>query len=141
MSGILNVVPALDPWKKYSVPLLGLLATEVGTLWTLRLTWSFLGRYAMCGGGFCSTLWLSQFLLHKGYTKIGYEVGIASSLITMALATKLNFSQVQKGFILGGAFTVFIADLNGILELNRKEKRFLAQQYALAQQHALSPQL
>ena len=86
-----NGVEWLDTAKRNAPALAGLALTEYGALGGKRkITWSYLGRYALCGmpflrfavidrfkgGGFLSTFWLSHYLLFRGYTRAGYEIGI-----------------------------------------------------------------
>jgi len=44
----------------------GTVLTEIGALASWKNSWRFVGRYALCGGGFLSTLWLSQYYISRG---------------------------------------------------------------------------
>jgi len=109
-----------DTWRKYSVSLFGAYLTDIGALGG-RITWSFIGRFALCGGGFLSTMWLSQYMLHQGYTKSGYQLGIGSAIATLIAASQLNFPPMSRATVILGSLIVFITDVNGLKALSKQQ--------------------
>jgi len=126
MAGYLlrNGVDWLDTAKRNAPALAGLALTEYGALGGKRkITWSYLGRYALCGGGFLSTFWLSHYLLFRGYTKAGYEIGMGSAVLAAGSSLFLNFTPGCRFAILAGSVTVFFTHLSRYSAFNQKRNQ------------------